>query len=26
VASHGRLRKSCNDYVGDAARLLDGVL
>ena len=26
VAAHGRLRKSCNDYVGDAARLLDGVL
>ena len=26
VASHGRLRKSCNDYVGDAARMLDAVL
>lgn len=26
VASHGKLRKSCNDYVGDAARLLDSVM
>ena len=26
VATHGVLRKSCNDYVGDAARLVDDAL
>ncbi|MBQ5317410.1 MAG: C_GCAxxG_C_C family protein [Oscillospiraceae bacterium] len=23
IAAHGKLRKSCNDYVGDAARLVE---
>ncbi|MBQ6595160.1 MAG: C-GCAxxG-C-C family protein [Clostridia bacterium] len=26
VAAHGILRKSCNDYVGDAARLVEELL
>lgn len=26
VAAHGRLRKNCNDYVGDAARLVEEIL
>ena len=26
IMEHGKLRKSCNDYVGDAARLADEIL
>ncbi len=26
IMAHGKLRKSCNDYVGDAARLADEIL
>jgi len=26
VSAHGRLRKSCNDYVGDAARLVEAAI
>ena len=26
IMAHGKLRKSCNDYVGDAARLAEEIL
>ncbi len=26
ISAHGKLRKSCNDYVGDAARLVQEIL